>query len=147
MFNNILVSIDGSDSGQRALDAGIEMAQKFGAKMHLVHVVREMQLPTNFGRLQDYEEASRARHNLLKSAGEQMLTQAERSCESKGIKDAKTHMGAGDPANAIVNCGTENGVDLIVMGSRGLGQVDGFLLGSVSRKVSNTAKVPCLIIK
>jgi nucleotide-binding universal stress UspA family protein len=147
MFSNILVSIDGSDSSQRALEAGIEMAQKFGSRIQIVHVVREMQLPTNFGRLQDYEEASRARHSLLKSAGEQMLTQAERGCESKGIKNAQTHLGNGDPANAIINCATENGADLIVMGSRGLGQVDGFLLGSVSRKVSNTAKIPCLIIK
>lgn len=147
MFSNILVSIDGSDSSQRALETAIEMAHKFGSQIHLVHVVREMQLPTNFGRLQDYEEASRARHNLLTSAGDHMLTQAERSCESRGIKNAQTHMGNGDPANAIVNCASENGADLIVMGSRGLGQVDGFLLGSVSRKVSNTAKVPCLIIK
>jgi nucleotide-binding universal stress UspA family protein len=147
MFSNILVSIDGSDPSYRALDAAIELARKFDSKLHLVHVVREMQLPTNFGRLQDYEQASRSRHDLLTAAGEHMLSQAERSCESKGIKAPEIHMGSGDPANAIIGYGTRNAVDLIVMGSRGLGQVDGFLLGSVSRKVSNTAKVPCLIIK
>ena len=67
--------------------------------------------------------------------------------EARGIDAIKTGIGSGDPASAIVDYAVGNKIDLIVIGSRGLGQVKGMLMGSVSRKVSNITKVACLIIK
>jgi nucleotide-binding universal stress UspA family protein len=58
----------------------------------------------------------------------------------------ESDIGTGDPANAIVGYADRNGIDLIVLGSRGLGQVEGMLMGSVSRKVSNLAAVACMVV-
>jgi len=147
VFKNILVSIDGSQSSTNALEAAAELAASSGGKLHILHVVREMQVPLTPGLMDVYEKLQRERHDVLNSAGEQLINQSKRSVASKGVDAVETDIGSGDPASAIVNYATKNKVDLIVMGSRGLGQVEGMLLGSVSRKVSNTAKTNCLIIK
>ena len=147
MFKNILVSVDGSKSSTNALEAAAELAASSGGKLHILHVVREMQVPLTPGLMDAYEKLQRQRHDVLNSAGEQLINQMKRSVEAKGLDAVETDIGSGDPASAIVDHAARNKVDLIVMGSRGLGQVEGMLMGSVSRKVSNTAKTNCLIIK
>ncbi len=147
MFKKILVAIDGSKSSTNALEAAAELAAGSGGKLHILHVVREMQVPLTPGLMDAYEKLQRQRHDVLNSAGEQLINQAKRSVEAKGLDAVETDIGSGDPASAIVDYAARNKVDLIVMGSRGLGQVEGMLMGSVSRKVSNTAKTNCLIIK
>ena len=147
MLKNILVAIDGSEASTNALELAIELSKKFGAGLHLMHVVREMQVPLNPGLMQAYEKVERQRHDLLKSAGEQLLNQSKRVAESKGITALQTNIGFGDPASAIVKYADKNQMDLIVIGSRGLGQVERLLMGSVSRKLSNMTKVNCLIVK
>jgi nucleotide-binding universal stress UspA family protein len=53
----------------------------------------------------------------------------------------------GSPADEIVRCATESGVGLIVMGSRGWGEMHAVLLGSVSERVLHTAHCPVLIAR
>ena len=147
MYKNILVAIDGSESSANALEAAAKLSAKFGAELHILHVVRDMQVPLNPGLMETYEKLQRQRHDVLRSAGEQLINQAKRSVESKGIDAVETDVGAGDPASAIVAYATKNKSDLIVIGNRGLGRVESALMGSVSRKVSNLAKTNCLIVK
>ena len=149
MFKNILVSVDGSDSSNKALEAAAELAANSGGTLHILHVVREMQVPLNPGLMDAYEKMERQRQDVLTTAGEHLINQAKRAVESEGLDDDKieTDIGAGDPASAIVDYAAKNKADLIVLGSRGHGKVEGLLMGSVSRKVSNTAKTNCLIIK
>lgn len=53
----------------------------------------------------------------------------------------------GRPADKIVETAKEGGFDLIVMGSRGLGAVKEFFLGSVTDRVADTAACPVSIVK
>ncbi len=53
----------------------------------------------------------------------------------------------GSPADEIVRCATERGVGLLVMGSRGWGEMHAVLLGSVSERVLHTALCPVLIVR
>ena len=108
MFSKILVAIDGSASSTNALEKGIELSRKFGSGLHLLHVVREMQVPLNPGLMDSYEELQRQRHDFLRSAGEQTLNQAKRVAQSKGIESVKSDVGAGDPATEIVSYADRN---------------------------------------
>jgi nucleotide-binding universal stress UspA family protein len=147
VFKNILVAVDGSQASTRALDAAAELAATHGGALHILHVVREMQVPLTPGLMDAYEKLQRQRQNLLTSAGEQLINQAKRTVESKGVETVETDIGAGDPAAAIVDYAARNKVDLIVLGHRGHTAIEDFFMGSVSRKVSNTAKTNCLIIR
>jgi len=53
----------------------------------------------------------------------------------------------GDPAGRIVEAARKRGADLIVIGSRGLGDLQGMLLGSVSHKVAQLAPCTCIIVR
>jgi len=147
VFKSILVAVDGSQASSRALEMAIQISAKFDADLRILHVVREMQVPLNPGLMDEYEAVERKRHDLLRSAGEDILNQAKRVAQSKGIGSVETDIGSGDPATAIVDYADKKQIALIVIGNRGLGQVQSLLMGSVSRKVSNTTKAACLIVK
>ncbi len=116
MFKNILVAIDGSKSSTNALQAAAELSAKFGAEMHILHVVRDMQVPLNPGLMEAYEKLQRQRHDVLSSAGEQLINQAKRSVEARGIDAIKTDIGSGDPASAIVDYAVGNKIDPCLSG-------------------------------
>lgn len=147
MFKSILVAVDGSKVATNALEKAIQISTNSGADLHILHVVREMQVPMTPGLMEEYEGVLRQRHDLLRSAGEQILNQAKRVAQSKGVESVESDIRSGDPATAIVGYADKNKVDLIVIGNRGLGKVQSMLMGSVSRKVSNITKAACLIIK
>ncbi|WIW71928.1 universal stress protein [Anaerosinus gibii] len=75
-------------------------------------------------------------NEILKShhhMGENILKNAKEKVPS-GI-DAKTYLEEGTPSTTIVNFAKKNNVDLIIMGTRGLGSIQSALLGSVSQDV------------
>ncbi len=63
-----------------------------------------------------------------------------------GATRVRAFVKGGQPARGVVSFAKEHGSDLIVVGSRGLGSVEGFLLGSVSHKVTGLAECPVLVV-
>ena len=78
--------------------------------------------------------------------GQALLDEAVRAMKSGGVESSSVLM-RGDAATEIINYVKENDIDLIVCGSRGLSQVSGWLLGSVSRKLVHYAECSVLIVK
>lgn len=64
----------------------------------------------------------------------------------KGAANVKTIVKSGQPARVIVSVAQETDAGVIVIGSRGLGDLQGFLLGSVSHKVTSLSEVPVLVV-
>ncbi len=67
--------------------------------------------------------------------------------ELNSTAPVETTVRRGSPADEIVRCATERGAGLIVMGSRGWGEMHAVLLGSVSERVLHTAPCPVLIVR
>jgi nucleotide-binding universal stress UspA family protein len=65
----------------------------------------------------------------------------------KKARSVKTEVLSGDAAERLLEYGREQAVDLIVLGRRGVGQVRGLLMGSVSWKVSSLAECPVLTVR
>ena len=63
------------------------------------------------------------------------------------MPSVRTVVHEGDPASAILAVAKEADADLIVMGRRGLGDLAGLLLGSVSQKVTHLAECACLTVR
>ena len=81
-----------------------------------------------------------------KQLGEQLLAETA-SILRRGGMSAQTILQRGDAASEIIEYAREHTIDLIVCGSRGLSQVTGWLLGSVSRKLVHYAGCSVLVVK
>lgn len=141
MFKNILLAVDGSKPSLDAAKVAAKMTRCNPDKIILRIVVAYEPIPTYLGE-PNLQHTIDAR---LKEA-EAVLKQA---LEVIGEIPAEIHSEIleGPPAEAILRVAETRASDLIVMGSRGLGQITGLLLGSQSQKVVNNARCPVLIVR
>jgi len=149
VFKKILVGIDGSAKGDKALEMAIGLAKESGAEIHLVHVTPWPTLPNVFppGAIAYVPESVfQELTDELKAKAEKTLRERLLRVEEAGVS-GKIKVLEGEPASAIVNYAQEEGVELIVVGNRGISGVKELLLGSVSHKVSQLARCPVLIVK
>lgn len=142
MFKKILVAYDGSDHAARALDIGIDLAKRYEAKLDIVEVVDTAAL-LGMGVAPIPGEVIQQVYNKAKSD----IDNAKAKAQNQGIKDVEGVVLEGDPATAILEYAGKNGVDLIVTGSRGLSTFKRIILGSVSTKLVQEAKIPVLVVK
>ena len=82
----------------------------------------------------------------LERAGQEILDQTMQPFAGTGISVTRTYRN-GDPAAEIVKAAHEAHADLVIVGSRGLGQIGGLILGSVSERVLHGAHVPVLVVR
>ena len=130
MMKNILVPVDGSEGADRAIEKAVMLAKLCNAKVNFLYVANINQLAIN-AVLSDaiLDSVTKAGNVILERAMEMV----PEGVEKESFSDT------GSPAVVVL--------DLIVMGSRGLGVVKGVLLGSVSQYVVEQAKCPVLVVK
>ena len=123
-IKKILVPVDGSVSGCKAVDEAIYLASKCRAKMDFVYVASEINkdIPSHL-------------------VFDRIWTKLPADME------ASKHVETGVIYKAILKVAEAERSDMIIMGSRGLGLFKGALLGSVSQKVVEHAKIPVMVIK
>lgn len=135
MFNHILVAIDGSTHSHSTLATTIEVAKKFQADVLVVHFIEH-----EVGRASVYPSETLG-------VAKKLVADAVTTVKAGGIT-ATSQVGEvahGHAAKGIVDIAQEKGIDLIVMGSRGLSDIQGLLLGSVTHKVMQLANIPVLV--
>jgi nucleotide-binding universal stress UspA family protein len=132
-IKKILVCIDGSKCANEAADFAGEIALTFDAEVVLLHVYRPPEttrdLPAHGHRVE----------------AERTLDMAKLMMNERGLRHKELVELDSNPANLILK-ESAKGYDLIVMGSRGLGAMEGYLFGSVTSKVVHHSKIPTLII-
>lgn len=84
---------------------------------------------------------------ILEPIGRQILERAEKTAVAAGVKKVSVAILGGEPADAILAAAQKEKADLIVLGTRGYGEIKGLFLGSVSHKVAARAKCPVLTVK
>jgi nucleotide-binding universal stress UspA family protein len=134
-LQTILFPVDFSDACQAASEEVAATAAHFGAKLLLFHVV-QMQ-PVWYGDAVGYSAV----------IDMDEVIDAKRSALSEVLRDRddleiRRVVACGDPAQAIVECARSQGVDLIMMPTRGCGPFRRFLLGSVTAKVLHDVECP-----
>lgn len=140
MFSNIMVSYDGSDLAREALQMGIGLAKQNNAKLHVFHVnVITMNL-----KIQSVNSPSL--QAVLDEPAKKIVGEIEGVLKDSGCDYVIHTENAVSAPKPIMDYALANNIDLIVMGSRGLGTVKQYF-GSVSHAVLNVSKIPVLIIK
>ncbi|MGA2625655.1 MAG: universal stress protein [Candidatus Bathyarchaeia archaeon] len=129
------------------------LAKNCGASLGTIHVA---QVPTNWplptiyshstDLIGDDRQTYRRMIEVIEANGNDILAKAEAKAKGAGLKVEKIKE-SGHPADRIVKVASENGYDLIVIGSRGNSAIKEALLGSVSHHVCQHAKCSVLIAR
>lgn len=143
-MKHILVPIDGSSHSLAAVDVAADIAEKFGAKLTLLHVVPIPTVPAGPDMPPATYITEFSAH--LRKVGDGILKAAEQRLAGRRV-EVQRNLVEGVVVSQIVAMADVLDVDLIVMGSRGLGPVRGFLLGSVSTRVLFQTSHSVLIVK
>ena len=145
-----MVAYDDSEPSKRALDLAAKTAAIFKGELIVLTVVPRVTIPI-FSR-DGIESFSVAETQNMYDKMTEIFRRALEKAESEvrmRYPDLKFEalLLEGRPSATIVEEAEQRDVNLIVMGSRGLGGVSGWLLGSTSRKVVDQCTKPILIIK
>lgn len=139
MFENILVAVDGSKHSDAAFDVAMDMSQKYGSQLFVLHVFLSVSRPRKV--------VSPSHEDDLKSEGQEILNSYESMVKERGLQNVRMLLQEGDAAKRIMETANDVKSGLILIGSRGRGGFKELLLGSVSHKVTNHAGCPVLIVK
>lgn len=102
MIKNIMVAVDGSPPATRTLALGADLAMRYGAELHLVHVVSEMTLPEGFEEFARIERVDQPAWLEMGRVGEAVLEKARAGATAKGVQDVRTQVLTGDPAERLL---------------------------------------------
>ena len=171
MISTIIAPIDGTEQSDNALRFAADLARTYDADLVLVHallrgtsvsIMQEIaedkgfleQVKDDLSNVETIPIATVAGvaapmevlpNETLELFGRLLLKSAEESVS--GVSRISSRVIDEDPAKAILQCVEEENGDLIVIGSRGVGDLKSLLLGSVSHKVVEGADCPCVVVK
>lgn len=136
-MKEILLAVDGSEHSTRAARLAGELARRFDATVHIVNVVPEARLAAPVVEYAELENVYLGQRDLLRSAGSEIVARASAEVAHAGGTVGRVTVEIGSPARSIADYADAWEVDCIVMGRRGLGEIKGLLIGSVSHKVGH----------
>jgi nucleotide-binding universal stress UspA family protein len=147
MFKNILIPTDGSPLSQKAVVQGVALAKSVGAKVTAFFaappatpIVYRDRLPVGYATPGEHEE-------MIRKTAAKYLGFVERAAKKAGISCESVHVTSDYPEEGIVKVAQKKKCDLIVMATHGQGGLRGMLIGSVTQKVLNQAKIPVMVFR
>jgi len=138
---NILFATDFSEASQQAADYALTLAQLTGAKLHILHVINE---------LDEHQRVMIPREAFLvleKEVEKQAVRELEIFCKERteGLTTA-THAVIGKPFKVILETAEKVNADLIVMGTHGRTGMEHVIVGSTAERVVRSSKIAVLTV-
>ena len=137
----ILIPVDGSFQAEEAVRT--VQALSFPERVLLLHSISIPQLAYPGTGMSIGRDFSQAAEHALREEGSRILEKAA-SLLPPECGQVSQHLEIGDPASVILSMAQNQSVDLIIMGSRGLGAIQEHVIGSVSHRI--TTHAPCLVL-
>lgn len=137
MFETVVVATDGSKSVERAVDVGIDFANRFDAAVHALSVIDASEIDASPEQLREDLESA------LESTAEAALA----TVRDRTNRDVTTAVREGRPADEICGYARAVDADVIVTGTRGRHGENRLLLGSVAERIVRTSPVPVLTVR
>jgi nucleotide-binding universal stress UspA family protein len=176
MIKTLIVPTDGSEHADKAVELAADLAEKYNARLVILHALlrsepmaglrslcERLNAPADLIAKLEAEAEQMARLSALSYAevpvglqmseefvdavGQLVCDRARAAAEKRGATDIDVKIVDGVPADAVLAAAKHENADMIVMGSRGLGRLEGFLLGAVSQRVNHLATCTCITVK
>jgi nucleotide-binding universal stress UspA family protein len=144
MFNNILVAVDGSDPSIHALEVAATVAKQNNATLTLIAVVPPVPSMVEGDMPHHSPEFS---IELMDSYKRMIAKHKKDTAEKHPDLKIEAVVAEGNPARTIVEESRKLGSDMIILGNRGRSGIMSWMLGSVSRAVTDACTVPVLVVK
>ena len=125
-MEKILVGVDGSKYAEKALKQAIEVAKRFSAEVTVVNVYH---VPTG------------------QDVSQKILDKAKAMLEDAGVKSKLVSVLSPNTPKVITDMAEDQKFDLVVVGSRGMGAIKAYLIGSVCNKICYDSPISVLIVK
>lgn len=152
MITKIVAALDGSQTSADALGIAIDIASKYNAALKLVAVIPPVLVPfvsySPTGTMPLSPIATGEYYSQMNQKLKDVLAQSKNKAQelNPNLKISSKLL-EGRPADQIVNLAKEWDSDLVVVGQKGVGAIEGFILGSVSDRVADDAHCSVLIVK
>lgn len=145
-FKRILVAFDGSEDSKKAVKAACALAKRLDSSLALVHI---FSVPVYaYGGPAGVPAVSvESLEGAAKRQATEMVESGLQLTKSEGIEARGELVESGAIAEAIVSFATRQGVQLIVLGTRGMTGLKKVLMGSVSSGVLNHSVCPVLVVR
>lgn len=145
MFNRILVPTDFSEPSDAALEYARALAQRFGASLHLLHVIEPIAATGVFSN-EFYIGNTPGIYETLVKEAQAKFAERVSSADRAGY-GTTTEVMTGQSAQTIVDYAEDRHFDLIVMGTHGRTGLAHLLMGSVAEHVVRRAACPVLTVR
>jgi len=138
----IISATDGSEGAERAAEVAAELAKSVNAKLLIVNVSKEREFSR--AELRQLDRLHVTEGDALEEVSQRIMKRTAALARDGGAVNIETMGGAGDAAKVLIEIADIRHADAIVVGRRGLGQLGGLLLGSVSQELASSA--PCTVV-
>lgn len=144
-FENILVATDFGSSSETALSYGRALAERFGAKLHVLHIAADVYLSAamEYG----YAAMPASLQEEVEQSARQQLAALLNDEDRQTLRATGVVVTNNTPAVAIIDYAKNNGVNLIVLGTHGRGALAHLFMGSVAERVVRLAPCPVLTVR
>lgn len=143
MYANILIPTDGSELAGKAVQHGIALAERVGAKVTALTVLPPFHVFTTDTQM--IEDTSAQHQARMREHAEKTLGAVARAAQAAGVACEIVHVGHEHPCQAIIDTAGSKSCGLIVMASHGRHGISAIVLGSETVKVLTHSKVPVLV--
>jgi nucleotide-binding universal stress UspA family protein len=141
--NKLLVAVDGSETGKRAINFAAQAAKDTGNSIVLAYVIEWS--PYSFHTPQELEERHQRRESEISRAEDSVLAPEAVELRSAGI-DVVTVVRHGHIGETLSEVAREHDVSQIYIGRKGESKMHTMLFGSVTASLIQTASVPVTVI-
>lgn len=148
-MRTFLVAIDGSRQSEKVLSTVVQLATEPDSRVIVLSVYRHYSnidsalIPSTKNQKREQEPYDvtmrQLAHDTVRAAIDYLSL--------AGVKQVSGLVKRGGITRTIMATAKKNDVDAIVIGSRGMGEIEGLLLGSVSHKVNSLAKCTCITVR
>lgn len=140
MFKKILIAYDGSEHALRAIKAAASLAEQYNSEVTVITVLDFA--TSGLGLSFDVGVIPQQVMDSVQDEAKKLLDEVVKEFGSRPVQTLTAY---GHPAAEIIE-ESKKGYQLVVMGSRGLGELRGLIMGSVSDRVAHYVSCPVLII-